>query len=201
MRCKESLLFVCKFLSKQRAWEVLVDVQTFMSDFSRAGLTSLHLFMETDPLDFTRRQMLLANAKKHFEDAMIASTLDSVLTSNEISVKLGATNLQISLLDFIQKNIRNVQPELLRATLFGTTKEKSSITEQVLAMGNFDLAFQFVQQFQLPAVKLYGNVVKSFISAKQNSKAIDILRALKVFYANSLLHKTTFLTQSTLKSH
>eukprot|EP00727_Mastigamoeba_balamuthi_P013691 m51a1_g8945 hypothetical protein (2135) ;mRNA; r:985425-992656 len=195
-RSRGYLTFACKYLSRHRAWELLLDVQTFMADYTRAGLTSLHMFLETDPLDFARRVQLLECARGHFEEALAGSSGGSgvggggaavagVAAGGDLAQKMMTADMQVQLIRMVQRNPRAAPPELLRMTLFGPTREKAAIAEHVVLMGNYDLAYQFVQHFRLPGARVYGAAVKAMLRAKQGGRVQDVLRFLKPLLPDS----------------
>lgn len=54
-----------------------------------------------------------------------------------------------------------------------------AVTEQVIVLGGYDLAYQLVQNFKLPSGQVYGNAVRSLARGKQLSKITDLIKQIK----------------------
>eukprot|EP00019_Armaparvus_languidus_P005401 CAMPEP_0168605028 /NCGR_PEP_ID=MMETSP0420-20121227/15693_1 /TAXON_ID=498008 /ORGANISM="Pessonella sp." /LENGTH=140 /DNA_ID=CAMNT_0008644347 /DNA_START=157 /DNA_END=576 /DNA_ORIENTATION=+ len=65
-------------------------------------------------------------------------------------------------------------------TLFGRGAEKASICEQLLVMGNFDLAFAVLQTFKLPVVRVYTNAINRLAHANLIGRVSDVLKDIRL---------------------
>ena len=87
----------------------------------------------------------------------------SVLSANEVSKYIQTVSLQMEILKLFNNAKKDLTPELNFATIFGTTKQKSEIAEQLLFLNTFDLVFRLLQEFRLPTLQIYINAVSRVI--------------------------------------
>ncbi|KAH3757335.1 zinc finger FYVE domain protein [Pelomyxa schiedti] len=176
------LTSACKHLNKKRAYDVLLDFQLFMQDFTRAGLTSVKMFLDTPPADVDVRLTHLVNAKQYFSDAL--SQRSTKMTTGELSQKVITSDLQISVTKLFIKEKKNIAIEVQKATLFGPPEERQAILEQLLLIGSFDLTYRIVQHFRMSS-DVYTHTIHQLARRKQYSKLMELLKPLKTAIGES----------------
>ena len=105
-----------------------------------------------------------------------------ILTFSELTRYVKTTTLQIQVTKYLYAQYKG-SPEqltlLTTSTLFGTTSQKKELTERLLVLHNFDLAFQIIQDFQLPIKQIYVNAVSEMSRRRQTTKILELLKNIK----------------------
>lgn len=124
-KSKNYLLAACAFFNNQQAYEILLSLQKFIEDYSRAGLTATLMFKAIDnPMDFEQRLQTLDLAKKLFDDSLAQKDpVIPTLSPSEVALRLNVTEMQIQILKLFQKNVKIVSPDVLKLTIFGSIKD------------------------------------------------------------------------------
>jgi zinc finger FYVE domain-containing protein 26 len=175
---------LCKELSMKGAFQVLLDVQEAVGDFSRAGLTSLKLFVNTRAQDFGRRLGYLARAERFFSRAQQAerahvSDGEVVLEATELGRYMRATRLQRDVIQWereVGEPLQTTTTPRRSLNLFGPTEEKIRMAHVLLLSGKYELAFSIVQEFQLPAASVYSSAAQAAAAARRFQLVADMLR-------------------------
>lgn len=172
------ILATCKYLSDQEAFNLLYNMQVFMGDELRAGLTCIRLFMKAGP-EIDARLALLESAKKHFIAGMMNNCKiagKKPLQDDEIAKYIKTITLQTE----VTKSYGPQQQTGL-PTLFDVLKKKCEVTEILLLHNTkqFDLAYRIINEFRLPSVKLYTRVVSEMIKKKMTAALNDMLKNIK----------------------
>eukprot|EP01087_Luapelamoeba_hula_P024804 TRINITY_DN9571_c0_g1_i1.p1 TRINITY_DN9571_c0_g1~~TRINITY_DN9571_c0_g1_i1.p1 ORF type:complete len:900 (+),score=149.53 TRINITY_DN9571_c0_g1_i1:278-2701(+) len=192
----DHLLALCKYLNGLGAYTVLLDIQLFMGDFVRAGLTCIKLFHETS--DVSGKVRHLEEAKAHFQEALAhfhnprggekgapaMKAGESGFTQNDISRYINDANLQIEATKYLQALMskRGAPPGVascLGLSLFAAQKQKAELAEQLCALFNFELAFRIMQEYRLPPTPIYVNAMTRIAQQRQTAKVLDLLKAIK----------------------
>ena len=169
---QEHLLFVCGFLSKHQAYDVLIDFQSFMRDSARAGKTALLMFLALPPTDFAGRLDALRVAKRMFTDALEhpAPVPQPGLASADVSLLLRGADLQLVVTQLFARNAKAVPPELLALSLFGTTQDRVRLAVQCVLLGNYDATFGIVQDFRLSGTQVYAAAMQALARASPRTR-------------------------------
>jgi len=88
----------------------------------------------------------------------------------------------------------SISEKIRSQSLFNSTASRCALTEevsyliifvflkfqQVLYLGNCDLAFRIAQNFRLPITTIYLNCLTRLLRSKQTAQALNILKSIKV---------------------
>jgi len=178
------LVYTCKMLFQGKEYHLLQSVQIFMHDPVRAGLTSIKMFMDHEPMDFEGKLRILEDAKRFFHEGQSVRSPNipgagTVLADAEISKYAQSASLQIEVISFFQSQGKNVPATVHKISLFGPPSQKSEIAEQLLVLYNFALAFRIMQDFRLQITTIYLNAIQTISRKKQPNKVFDMLKEIK----------------------
>lgn len=207
------LLALCAYLSKRQAYKLLIELQVFMKDHVRAGLTCIRQFSLVRD---TVLQLSYLEAAKVRADAAVVSPLvrsliqrwrtmyqsnfqesfnvpqnpyvGAVLQTSDVSRKMQSVQLQIEVTRFFYSEMKTGIPESLASiNIFGTADEQTTIAEQVLVLGNFELAFKLIQSLRLNGSQVYPAATQRLARrSKRNPNAVfELLKLFKVRLAHS----------------
>ncbi|KAG9151320.1 hypothetical protein Leryth_002878 [Lithospermum erythrorhizon] len=190
-----ALARICLFCETHKHFNYLYKFQVIKKDHVAAGLCCIQLFMNSFILEEAIQH--LENAKMHFEEGLSARSKagDStkVVTkgirgksafeklSEEGLVKFSA---RVSIQVNVVKCFNDMEGPQWKYSLFGnpndpeTFRRRCKIAE-TLAEKNFDMAFQVIYQFNLPAVDIYAGVAASLAERKKGGQLTEFFRNIK----------------------
>jgi hypothetical protein len=96
--------------------------------------------------------------------------------------------LQIDVTRFFYSEMKTGIPESLSLiSIFGSPEEQTTIAEQVLVLGNFDLAFKLIQSLRLNGSQVYPAATQRLARrSKRNPNAVfELLKLFKVCFAHN----------------
>ena len=105
-----------------------------------------------------------------------------ILTDAELSRYLRSVQLQIDVVRFLHApaNRKLVSDEQRALSLFGSGRQKAALCEQLLVLGNFDLAFAIMQDFRLPVVRVYVNAIDRLARSNLAGRVNDLLKDIRL---------------------
>ncbi|KAL5729310.1 hypothetical protein ACHQM5_002282 [Ranunculus cassubicifolius] len=190
-----SLVRICIFCETHRHFNYLYKFQVIKEDHVAAGLCCIQLFMNSSSLEEAISH--LENAKMHFDEGLSArhkagestklvpkgvrgKTAYERLTEEGL-VKLSA---RVAIQVDVIKSFNDIDGSQWKHSLFGnpndpeTFKRRCEIAE-TLAEKSFDLAFQVIYEFNLPAVDIYAGVASSLAERKRGGQLTEFLKNIK----------------------
>ncbi|KAI0493860.1 hypothetical protein KFK09_023985 [Dendrobium nobile] len=190
-----ALVRICNYCETHRLFNYLCKFQVLGRDNIAAGLCCIQLFMNSSSQEEAVRH--LEHAKVHFEEGLSArhrtgettkflpkvargKSASNKLTEEEL-IKLSArVGIQVEVVKSLNDNER---PQW-RYSLFGNpsdpeTFRRRCVVAETLAEKHFDLAFQVIYQFNLPAVDIYASVAASLAERKRGGQLTEFLRNIK----------------------
>ncbi|XP_022976078.1 uncharacterized protein LOC111476590 isoform X1 [Cucurbita maxima] len=190
-----ALARTCNFCEMHRHFNYLYVFQVLKQDHVAAGLCCIQLFMNSySPEEAVKH---LEHAKMHFDEALSArykggdSTKPMVkgVRVRSASEKLSEEGLvrfsaRISIQVEVVKSFNDSDGPQWKHSLFGnpndpeTFRRRCKIAE-TLVEKNFDLAFQIIYQFGLPAVDIYAGVAASLAERKKGGQLTEFFRNIK----------------------
>lgn len=159
----------CKYFDQKNAVHLLYDLQAFMKDEARCGLTCIRIYRE-NLLD--SGPLLLA--KNHFSKALqlTATANRLVLSAEEIANYMQSTNFQLEL--FQIPNLIGIIAEK-NLDLYGSERKKKKIAK-ILLQHAPDFAIRIINAYNLPAVKIYTSILQDFALKKRHDLIDAILK-------------------------
>lgn len=175
----EYISALCKHLHQKKAYKILLEFLKLINDNARIGITLIQLFHEET--DFNLQIKHLENAKEYFMEALTKgnNSGNAVMTDTEISRQIKAVTLQIQITKFFSKQ-KDGKTDQNVLSIFGTTKQRVALAEQILLNSNFDLTFQIIQDYKLPLQDVYVGAISQMAHKKQFSKINELLKNVKV---------------------
>ncbi|KAJ6745536.1 ZINC FINGER FYVE DOMAIN PROTEIN [Salix koriyanagi] len=186
---------ICTYCETHRHFNYLYQFQVIKKDHVAAGLCSIQLFMNSFSLEEAVKH--LENAKMHFDEGLSAlyKGRDSTqLVTRGVRGKGAAGKLteeglvkfsaRVSIQVEVVKSSNDSDGPQWKHSLFGnpndpeTFRRRSEIAE-TLVEKNFDLAFQIIYEFNLPAVDIYAGVAASLAERKRGSQLTEFFRNIK----------------------
>lgn len=189
-----ALARICLYCETHKHFNYLYKFQVIKKDHVAAGLCCIQLFMNSSSQEGAIKH--LEHAKMHFDEGLLAryKVVDSTkvvtkgIRGRSASEKLSEEGLvKFSARVAIQVEVVrcfNVEGPQWKHSLFGnpndpeTFKRRCEIAE-ALAEKNFDLAFQVIYEFNLPAVDIYAGVAASLAHRKRGSQLTEFFRNIK----------------------
>ncbi|KAJ4837974.1 hypothetical protein Tsubulata_031787 [Turnera subulata] len=186
---------ICTYCETHRHFNYLYQFQVIKRDHVAAGLCCIQLFMNSSSQEEAVRH--LENAKMHFDEGLSArykggdstklvtkgvrgKTASEKLTEEGL-VKFSA---RVAIQVEVVKSSNDSDGPQWRLSLFGnpndpeTFRRRCEIAE-TLVEKNFDLAFQVIYEFNLPAVDIYAGVASSLAERKKGSQLTEFFRNIK----------------------
>ncbi|CAM8967510.1 unnamed protein product [Rhodiola kirilowii] len=173
----------------------LYKFQVIKGDQVAAGLCCIQLFMNASSLEEAIKHM--EHAKMHFEEGLSArhkageftKVVTKGIRGKSASEKLTEDGLlklcaRVSIQVEVAKAFNDVDGPQWKHSLFGnpndpeTFRRRCEIAE-TLAEKNFDLAFQVIYQFSLPAVDIYAAVAASLAERKRGGQLTEFFKNIK----------------------
>ncbi|KAJ0091655.1 hypothetical protein Patl1_12852 [Pistacia atlantica] len=190
-----ALARICTYCETHRHFNYLYKFLVIKRDHVAAGLCCIQLFMNSSFQEEAIKH--LEHAKIHFDDALSARYKGGDSTKlvtkgsrgKSASEKLSEEGLvkfstRVSIQVEVVKSFHDSDRPLWKHSLFGnpndpeTFRRRSQIAE-TLVEKNFDLAFQVIYEFNLPAVDIYAGVAASLAERKRGGQLTEFFRNIK----------------------
>ncbi|CAL5205097.1 unnamed protein product [Lathyrus oleraceus] len=188
-----ALARICLYCETHKHFNYLYGFQVIKKDHVAAGLCCIQLFMNSSSQEEAIRH--LEHAKMHFDEGLSARHKGGESTKL-VTKGLRGKNAAITEEGLVKFSTRvSIQVEVVKSfndsegaqwehSLFGnpndpdTFRRRCKIAE-VLVEKNFDLAFQVIYEFNLPAVDIYAGVAASLAERKRGSQLTEFFRNIK----------------------
>eukprot|EP00268_Persea_americana_P011356 TRINITY_DN1480_c0_g2_i5.p1 TRINITY_DN1480_c0_g2~~TRINITY_DN1480_c0_g2_i5.p1 ORF type:complete len:2512 (+),score=535.90 TRINITY_DN1480_c0_g2_i5:141-7676(+) len=190
-----ALARICNYCETHRHFNYLYKFLVLKKDHVAAGLCCIQLFMNSSSLDEAVKH--LEHAKMHFEEGLSArhrvgestKLVPKAVRGRSASEKLTEEGLikfsaRVAIQVNVVRSFNDTEGPQWKHSLFGnpndpeTFRRRCEIAE-TLAEKNFDLAFQVIYEFNLPAVDIYAGVAASLAERKKGSQLTEFLRNIK----------------------
>lgn len=197
------LLAACRALTTgRRLYHVLYDIQLFMADHVRAGLTAVQ-FATAPGLPAKERLAHLQQARKHFGDGeqeLSAGEAAGAGTGHKLSLKDIRRHIDILgfQADAVQLFDREAQAaakgpnagqaveiqQLCELNLFGGRVQQQTLAANLMFLGGpedtgLEMATKIVRYFSLPTVVVYAEGIKMIAQARQTQRLNDYIARFK----------------------
>ncbi|KAF9615535.1 hypothetical protein IFM89_024162 [Coptis chinensis] len=190
-----SLVRICIYCETHRHFNYLYTFQVLRKDHVAAGLCCIQLFMNSSPLEEAVGH--LENAKMHFDEGLSArhkagestKVVPKGVRGKSASEKLTEEGLvklsaRVAIQVDVVRSFNDVDGSQWKHSLFGNPNDPESFRRrceiaEALAEKNFDLAFQVIYEFTLPAVDIYAGVAASLAERKRGGQLTEFLRNIK----------------------
>ncbi|XP_055820668.1 uncharacterized protein LOC129889408 isoform X2 [Solanum dulcamara] len=186
---------ICNYCETHKHFNYLYKFQVIKKDHVAAALCCIQLFMNSSSQEEAIRH--LENAKMHFEEGLSArhkagestKLITKGIRGKTASEKLTEEGLvkfsaRVAIQIDVVKCFNDAEGTQWKHSLFGnpndpeTFRRRCEIAE-TLAERNFDLAFQVIHEFNLPAVDIYAGVAASLAERKRGSQLTEFFRNIK----------------------
>ncbi|KAK4420008.1 hypothetical protein Salat_2413700 [Sesamum alatum] len=186
---------ICLYCETHKHFNYLYKFQVIKKDHVAAGLCSIQLFMNSASQDEAIKH--LEHAKMHFDEGLSARSKvgDSTkLVTKGIRGKTASEKLteeglvkfsaRVAIQMDVVRSFNDADGPQWKHSLFGnpndpeTFRRRCEIAE-TLAEKNFDLAFQVIYEFSLPAVDIYAGVAASLAERKKGGQLTEFFRNIK----------------------
>ncbi|KAI4316248.1 hypothetical protein L6164_024246 [Bauhinia variegata] len=190
-----ALARICIYCENHRHFNYLYRFQVIKKDHVAAGLCCIQLFMNSSSQEEAIKH--LEHAKIHFDEGLSArykggdstKLVTKGLRGKSASEKLTEEGLvkfsaRLSIQVEVVKSCNDSEGPQWKHSLFGnpndpeTFRRRCKIAE-ILVEKNFDLAFQVIYEFNLPAVDIYAGVASSLAERKKGSQLTEFFRNIK----------------------
>ncbi|KAF7830212.1 Protein isoform A [Senna tora] len=190
-----ALARICIYCETHKHFNYLYRFQVIKKDHVAAGLCCIQLFVNSSSQEEAIKH--LEHAKMHFDEGLSArhkggdstKLVTKGLRGKSASEKLSEEGLvkfsaRVSIQVEVVKSFNDSEGPQWKHSLFGnpndpeTFRRRCKIAE-VLVEKNFDLAFQVVYEFSLPAVDIYAGVAASLAERKRGSQLTEFFRNIK----------------------
>ncbi|CAJ2643410.1 unnamed protein product [Trifolium pratense] len=190
-----ALARICLYCETHKHFNYLYSFQVIKKDHVAAGLCCIQLFMNSSSQEEAIRH--LEHAKMHFDEGLSArhkggestKLVTKGLRGKSASEKLSEEGLvkfstRVSIQVEIIKAFNDSEGPQWKHSLFGnpndpdTFRRRCEIAE-FLVEKFFDLAFQVIYEFNLPAVDIYAAVAASFADKKKSTELTTIFKHIK----------------------
>ncbi|XP_059645057.1 uncharacterized protein LOC132286709 isoform X2 [Cornus florida] len=190
-----ALARICIYCETHRHFNYLYMFQVIKKDHVAAGLCCIQLFMNSSSQEEAIKH--LEHAKMHFDEGLSArykagdsmKLITKGTRGKSASEKLTEEGLvkfsaRVAIQVDVVKSFNDADGPQWKHSLFGnpndpeTFKRRCEIAE-TLAEKNFDLAFQVIYQFNLPAVDIYAGVAASLAERKKGGQLTEFFKNIK----------------------
>ncbi|BAT78232.1 hypothetical protein LR48_Vigan04g211500 [Vigna angularis] len=190
-----ALTRICLYCETHKHFNYLYRFQVIKMDHVAAGLCCIQLFVNSSSQEEAIRH--LERAKMHFDEGLSArhkggestKLVTKGVRGKSASEKLTEEGLvkfsaRVSIQVEVVKSFNDSEGPQWKHSLFGnpndpeTFRRRCKIAE-VLVEKNFDLAFQLIYEFNLPAVDIYAGVAASLAERKRGSQLTEFFRNIK----------------------
>lgn len=186
---------ICLYCETHKHFNYLYMFQVIKKDHVAAGLCCIQLFMNSASQEEAIKH--LENSKMHFEEGLSARSKvgDSTkLVTKGIRGKTASEKLteeglvkfsaRVAIQIDVVRSLNDAEGPQWKYSLFGnpndleTFRRRCEIAE-TLVEKNFDLAFQVIYEFSLPAVDIYAGVAASLAERKKGGQLTEFFRNIK----------------------
>lgn len=189
-----ALARICIYCETHRHFNFLYQFQVIKKDHVAAGLCCIQLFINSALQEEAIKH--LEHAKMHFDEGLSArykgdstKLVTKGVRGKSASEKLTEEGLvkfsaRVSIQVEVVKSYNDPDGPQWQYSLFGnpndpeTFRRRCKIAE-TLVEKNFDLAFQVIYEFNLPAVDIYAGVAASLAERKKGSQLTEFFRNIK----------------------
>ncbi|KAI9106384.1 hypothetical protein K1719_021912 [Acacia pycnantha] len=190
-----ALARICIYCEMHKHFNYLYRFQVIKKDHVAAGLCCIQLFVNSSSPEEAIKH--LEHAKMHFDEGLSARHKGGVSTKlvtkglrgKSASEKLSEEGLvkfsaRVSIQVEVVKSFNDQEGPQWKYSLFGnpndldTFRRRCKIAE-ILVEKNFDLAFQVIYEFNLPAVDIYAGVAASLAERKRGSQLTEFFKNIK----------------------
>ncbi|XP_031125569.1 uncharacterized protein LOC116027922 [Ipomoea triloba] len=190
-----ALARICNYCEIHKHFNYLYNFQVIKKDHVAAGLCCIQLFMNSSSQEEAIRH--LEHAKMHFDDGLSARSKAGESTKlvtkggrgKSASEKLTEEGLvkyaaRVSIQIDVVKCFNDAEGPQWKHSLFGNpndleTFRRRCVIAETLAERSFDLAFQVIYEFNLPAVDIYAGVAASLAERKKGGQLTEFFRNIK----------------------
>ncbi|XP_042039127.1 uncharacterized protein LOC121784921 isoform X1 [Salvia splendens] len=186
---------ICLYCETHKHFNYLYMFQVIKKDHVAAGLCCIQLFMNSASQEEAVKH--LENSQMHFDEGLSARSRlgDSTkLVTKGIRGKTAKEKLseeglvkfsaRVAIQINVVRSFTDAEGPLWKHSLFGnpndleTFRRRCEIAE-TLVEKNFDLAFQVIYEFSLPAVDIYAGVAASLAERKKGGQLTEFFRNIK----------------------
>ncbi|XP_030492459.2 uncharacterized protein LOC115708351 isoform X1 [Cannabis sativa] len=185
---------ICLYCETHKHFNFLYQFQVIKKDHVAAGLCCIQLFLNSAFLEEAIKH--LEHAKMHFDEGLSArykgdstKLVTKGVRGKSASEKLTEEGLvkfsaRVSIQVEVVKSYNDADGPQWLYSLFGnpndpeTFRRRCKIAESLVEK-NFDLAFQVIYEFNLPAVDIYAGVAASLAERKKGSQLTEFFRNIK----------------------
>ncbi|KAF3446015.1 hypothetical protein FNV43_RR11193 [Rhamnella rubrinervis] len=186
---------ICIYCETHKHFNYLYKFQVIKKDHVAAGLCCIQLFMNTALQEEAIKH--LEHAKMHFDEGLSArykggdstKLVTKGIRGKSASEKLTEEGLvkfsaRVSIQIEIVKSFNDSDGPQWKHSLFGNPNDPETFRRrckvaETLVEKNFDLAFQVIYEFNLPAVDIYAGVAASLAERKKGSQLTEFFRNIK----------------------
>ncbi|XP_057838551.1 uncharacterized protein LOC131048568 isoform X2 [Cryptomeria japonica] len=186
-----ALTRICNYCETHRNFNHLYRFQVLRKDHVAAGLCCIQLFLNSPHQEQALKH--LEHAKMHFEDGLTArhklksipkpgrgKSASEKLTEEEL-VKFSA---RVAIQMDVVRCFSDAEFPPWKHSLFGNPNDSETFRRrceiaETLVERNFDLAFQIIYEFNLPAVHIYAGVAASLAERKKGNQLTEFLKNIK----------------------
>ncbi|MED6221749.1 hypothetical protein PIB30_057762 [Stylosanthes scabra] len=190
-----ALARICLYCETHKHFNYLYRFQVIKKDHVAAGLCCIQLFVNSSSQEEAIRH--LEHAKMHFDEGLSArhksgestKLVTKGLRGKSASEKLTEEGLvkfsaRVSIQVEVVKSLNDSEGPQWKYSLFGNPNDPETFRRrckvaEILVEKNFDLAFQVIYEFNLPAVDIYAGVAASLAERKRGSQLTEFFRNIK----------------------
>ncbi|CAA0838536.1 Unknown protein [Striga hermonthica] len=186
---------ICAYCETHKHFNYLYKFQVLKKDHVAAGLCCIQLFMNSASQEEAIKH--LEHAKMHFDEGLSAryklgestKVVTKGIRGKTASEKLTEEGLvkfsaRVAIQMDVVRSFSDAEGPHWKHSIFGnpndpeTFRRRCEIAE-TLVEKNFDLAFQIIYEFNLPAVDIYAGVAASLAERKKGGQLTDFFRNIK----------------------
>ncbi|XP_028779336.1 uncharacterized protein LOC114735762 isoform X2 [Neltuma alba] len=190
-----ALVRICIYCETHKHFNYLYRFQVIKKDHVAAALCCIQLFVNSSSQEEAIKH--LEHAKMHFDEGLSArhkgggstKLVTKGLRGKSASEKLSKEGLvkfsaRVSIQVAVVKSFNDPEGPQWKYSLFGNPNELETFRRrckiaEILVEKNFDLAFQVIYEFNLPAVDIYAGVAASLAERKRGSQLTEFFRNIK----------------------
>ncbi|XP_064990639.1 uncharacterized protein LOC135628052 isoform X1 [Musa acuminata AAA Group] len=191
-----ALTRICNYCETHRHFNYLYKFLVIKGDHVAAGLCCIQLFMNSCSQDEAIKH--LEHAKIHFDEGLSARhraageatrVVSKSVRGKSASEKLSEDGLvkfsaRVAIQVEVVKSLNDSDGPQWKHSLFGNPSEPETfrrrcLIAEALAEKHFDLAFQVIYEFNLPAVDIYAGVAASLAERKKGGQLTELLKNIK----------------------
>ncbi|KAH7840144.1 hypothetical protein Vadar_013191 [Vaccinium darrowii] len=179
----------------ENTWAFMQQGSVIKKDHVAAGLCCIQLFMNSSSQEEAIKH--LENAKMHFDDGLSArykagdstKLVTKGIRGKSASEKLSEEGLvkfsaRVAIQVDVVRSFNDADGPQWKYSLFGNPNDPETFRRrckigETLIEKNFDLAFQVIYEFNLPAVDIYAGVAASLAERKRGGQLTEFFRNIK----------------------